>query len=72
MLAFSFLEIEKRDTYKMSEFSLFKYLFVYLFMRQGAGAEPLLGKRGIGILCSGVSGSCEPSDVDASSHTQVF
>lgn len=44
----------------MLEFSLFKHLFIYLFMRQGAGVEPMLGKRGIGILCSGVSGSCEP------------
>lgn len=50
----------------------YKMLFIYLFMRQGAGVESMLGKRGIGILCSGVSGSCEPSDVDASSHTQVF
>lgn len=47
-------------TYKMLTFSLFKHLFIYLFMRQGAGVEPMLGKRGNGILCSGVSGSCEP------------
>lgn len=41
-------------------------------MRQSAGVEAMLGKRGIRILCSGVTGSCEPSDVDRGSHTQVY
>lgn len=39
-------------------------------MRQSAGVEAMLGKRGILIFCSGVTGSCEPSDVDRGSHTK--